>query len=77
MQRAKFTGVDDDESPEVKYLLKNIKLEELLPKARDAVNLFFLNIKSNPQQGIFFVSFFILFIIIISYYYYEMLLLMT
>lgn len=49
MQRAKFTGVDDDESPEVKYLLRTIKLDELLPKARDAVNLFFLNIKANPQ----------------------------
>ncbi len=50
MLRAKFVkDSDDDEAPEVQYLLKNIKLEELLPKARDAVNLFFLNIKSNPQ----------------------------
>ena len=49
MQRAKFSGVDDDKAPEVQYLLKNLKLEELLPKARDAVNLFFLNIKANPQ----------------------------
>lgn len=39
----------DYESLEVQYLLKNVKLEELLPKARDAVNLFFLNIKANPQ----------------------------
>jgi len=49
MQKAKFSGVDSDQSPEVQYLLKNLKLEELLPKARDAVNLFFLNIKANPQ----------------------------
>lgn len=53
MQRAKFSGVDDDQSPEVQYLLRNLKLDELLPKARDAVNLFFLNIKTNPQ-GIYF-----------------------
>jgi hypothetical protein len=48
----KWKDREDDHSPEVKFLLKKVKLEEVLPKARDAVDLFFLNVKAKPSQGI-------------------------
>ena len=38
---------EEDFSPEVRFLIKQIKFEELIPKTRDAVNLFFLNVRTS------------------------------